>query len=335
MNPPTSLIYSDNVWCGISNWLYRGGKVTGPPEVIDAVKKIAFNEFEQSVLTLIERILPFTILFDKIYIIGELPLSNMLVTDMKSCLGVHFLGNRDVEDISPGKEETKHILYKTFFGNKENTNIKDLYHFSGPFAGDHPDLIPVLRNIITAMRLSKKINATLSCPIDKLSLHKTIGSDIPFRTEEESIETMQEIFKIHNFPILSVDAFRNEDKSINLTEMFRRMETVRRSKYLRIFREKVQSFLVNDQCDVSKTIMSGIVHDLKATLEQNVLVKDEISKRISIAALMDVVGLFIPGLGTLKETIDINIKRKKSLEYEWRLFVFEYGETVSSLQANA
>ena len=323
-----NLIFSENIWAGVSNWFYRGGKVSGPTEVLGAFTKIVENDIEQSALSLIKGIIPFTILFDNIYVVSEIPLSDPFINDLKKCLGVKFLRYRQIDDVIPSRDEVESYLYKIFSSSEDLAIIQKLYHLAGPFAGDLPDLIPAMRNILTSMKLSKKLNASLNCSAKELDVHKFVGERFISRETNQKVDIMQETLRLHKMPILTVDAFRNKDKSINLDVLFSSLETVRKSKYIYQFRKKIEFFFKNKSQEIADSILEDLIQDLREMIENLSLEPMEIGKRMSSAVLMDVLGYFIPGTGTLKELLDLKKEKSRSAGVEWRLFVFEYGDQI-------
>ena len=206
--------------------------------------------------------------------------------------------------------------------------IQKLYRIAGPFAADLPDLIPAIRNILISMRLSKKLNSSFNCSNEELDVHKFVGKTVVSNEVDKKVDVMQEVLHLHKMPILNADAFRNKDKSINLDNLFSSLEIVRKSKHLIQFRQKIDDFFQNKSTNISDSILKDMIDDLRKTLEEYVLVPGEIKKRISTAVLMDVVGSFVPGAGTIKESIDLKKEKTRSADMEWRLFVFEYGNQI-------
>ena len=321
-----NLIFSENIWAGVSNWAYRGGKVSGPPEVSGAFAKIVENDIEQSALSLVKKIIPFAVLFDNIYVVSEIPLSYPFINDLKKCLGVKFLRYGQIDDVIPSRDGVESHLYKIYSSGEHLEIIQELYRLAGPFAADLPDLIPGMRNILTSMKLSKKLNASLNCSAKELDIHKFVGESCVSNVPDQKVDIMQETLRLHRMPILSIDAFRNKDKSINLDVLFSSLEAVRKSKYIYQFREKIKYFFKNKSQENADSIFEDLIQDLRAMLENLALEPGEIGKRISSAVLMDVLGYFIPGTGTLKETLDLKNEKPRSAGMEWRLFVFEYGD---------
>lgn len=326
-----NLIFSENIWAGVSNWFYRGGQVSGPPEVLRAFTKVVGNDIEQSALSLVKKIIPFAVLFDNIYVVSEIPLSDPFINDLKKCLGVKFLRYKQIDDVMPSRDEVESYLYKIFSSSENLEIIQKLYRLAGPFAADLPDLIPGLRNILTSMKLSKKLNASLNCSAKELDVHKFVGERFVSIDPDQKVNIMQETLRLHRMPILTVNAFRNKDKSINLDVLFSSLEAVRKSKYIYQFREKIEYLFKNKSQEIADSILEDLIQDLRAMLENLALEPGEIGKRMSSAVLMDVLGYFIPGTGTLKESLDLKKEKSRSAGMEWRLFVFEYGDQIKKI----
>ena len=264
---------------GISNWLARGGKMSGPPEVLKALEKAVEEDIEQTGIRIIREVLPYALLFDRISIVTGVPFSAPFLRDLETSLGIIIVNPESISSEAPSKEEVEQHLAAITRRTDGGILMKALYKMAGSFAADIPDLIPIIYSMMLSFRLSKKLSATLNCSETDLEIHKAVGGGLIQPRTDERLDVMQRIFRIHELPVLTVDAFRDSQHRINLDGLFTSMKTLRQSQHIKRFREKLADFL-RSQDDIDQIIFKDILKDLRSAVEENVVSPTEIGKRI-------------------------------------------------------
>lgn len=328
------VVLSSYFWGGIYSWFTRGGIVRAPQEVLSAFKELLQRDAEHAILTLLNEMLPYSLLFDEIYLppILDIGLSEGIKKDMAQSLGSKVISIENLEEhVKIDRERAEHHLSIITSRSDAMDLISRLYRIAGPFAADYPDLLPVLHFMDAAVCLSRSLSARLNCRHMELGILEIVAENIVQPSVDERIEVMQQIFQVHNLPILTLDAFRNEKGVVDLHQMFSRMERLRKSKNIKRFRRKVSEIGDLSARNIRQVIAQELVQDLRTTLEEYVLSPTEVVKRLETAFLTDVIGMFVPvPIGTVLEGISMSREKKRNASLEWRLFVFEYGDVVST-----
>lgn len=326
-------VLGSHFWRGIYSWFARGGIISGPPEVLSAFGELLQRDAERTILILLDEILPYSLLFDEIYLppMQDMGLSEGLKKDMAQCLGVKVISKENLEEFKGiGREKAEHHLSAITSRNDAADLISRLYRIAGPFAGDYPDLLPVLHSMDAAVYVSRSLNARLNCRAMELGILEIVAENSVRPSVDERVEIVQQIFQAHNLPIVTLDAFRNEKGVVDLDRMFSGMECLRKNKDVGKFRRKISEIGDLPARSIKEVIAQELVQDLRTTLEEYVLSPDEIGKRLATAVLTDVIGMLVPvPTGTVIEGISMAREKKRSASLEWRLFVFEYGDVVS------
>ncbi len=333
MNKQSSkVVIGSHYWSGISGWFARGGQVDGPPEVLAAFSRLLKRDTAKVVLGMIDDVLPYSLLFDKVYVPAQqnLGLSEKLVTDLQTCMGISFVDAQEMGAFfEKPYERGEHLLGQMYRDKEYGQLVSSLYRIAGPFAGDHPDFIPVLASMDASVHLSKSLGARLSCKVDEVRVLKFVAQNTVEPSLDERLKVIDHVLQAHGLPVLNLEAFKSEDGLINLTYLFSAMEELRRSWGLRKFRAKIDELADIPESSLKSTIDGEIIKDLAATLEEVILSPKDTAKRMITAILTDIVGVLVPiPTGALLEGIALTSEKKKTQPLEWRLFVLEYGKKV-------
>jgi len=328
------VVLGNHFWSGIYSWFARGGiiEVSGLPELKSAVKEMLQHDADRTILRLLNELLPYSLLFEETYLppTQDLGLSEGLKRDMAQCLGAKVIGRERLEEFAEiGHERAKHCL-SVITSSGDRDLLSTLYGIAGPFAGDYPDLIPVLHSMDIAVHLSRSFNAKLNCSPTELKILKIVAENTVQPSANEKLEIMQKVFQAHRLPILTLYAFKNERDVVDLDKMFSAMKSLRKSEHITTFQRKVSEIAEIPNGDVEGVIAQDLVQDLRTSLEEVVLSPSEIGKRLNRAVFTDIIGMIthIP-TGTFSESVSLVREKKKSASLKWRLFVFQYGNLVS------
>ena len=328
----SKVVIGSHYWSGISGLFARGGQVDGPPEVLAAFSRILERDADRVILGMIDDVLPYSLLFDEVYVPTQqkLGLSEELVTDLQICMGVRFADAQEMGAfLEKPYERGEHLLGQMYRDKEYGQLVSLLYRIAGPFAADHPDFIPVLSSMNASVHLSKNLGARLSCKADEVRVLRFVAQNTVKPSVDERLKVIDHVLQAHGLPVLNLEAFKNEDGLINLTNLFSTMEELRRSSSLEKFRAKIDELANVPESSLKSTIDGEIVEDLKATLEEVVLSPKDTANRMITAILTDIVGILVPiPTGTLLEGIALASEKKKTQHLEWRLFVLEYGKKV-------
>ncbi len=327
-------IIGSHYWGGISGWFARGGQIGGSAEILEAFHKVLQEDADRAILTMINDLLPYSLLFDDIYVPAnqEQGLSDMLLGDLRSCLGVRFMAPEEIlKSSGDNYERGENLLRKVYPQENSDQLISSLYKIAGPFAADHPDFIPVLASMDTAVCLSQNLEARLVCKPNEIDVLKFVANGTVEPSANEHLKTVDSVLEAHSLPILTLDAFRKPDGVIDLTYLFSAMEKLRCHWSLDKFRSKIDELSSIPEANVKKIIEKEIVEDLRISIEKAALSPEKIAKNLVTSVLTDVLGILVPMTGTLLEGIKITSEKKENKRFEWRLFVFEYGEAISKL----
>lgn len=327
------VVLGTHFWSGIYSWFARGGVVSGPPVIMSCFREMFQRDAERTILRLLNEVLPYSLFFDEIYLppTEDMGLSEGLKRDMVQCLGVRVSSRKELEELAEtGRERAEHHLSVITSRSDARDLVSELYRIAGPFAGDLPDLHPVLHSMDVAVYLSQTLNAKLNCRPAELGILRIVAEGSLQPSADKRLEVVQKVFRVHDLPILTLDAFKNEKGVVDLDQMFSSMASLRKSNYIANFRRKVSEITKVPKGDIEQVIAQDIVHDLRTTLEEVVSSPSEIRKRLAQAILTDIIGIVVPfPTATPVEGVSIALNKKKSASLEWRLFVFQYGDVVS------
>lgn len=137
--------------------------MTGPPEILKAIEKAYDHDIEQTALRIVKHVLPYALLFDEISIVTGSPFSVAFLRDLETSLGVKIVKPDSLSSLAPCKDEVEQVLAAIMRRTDSAVLIKDLYRMSGQFAADLPDLNLTIYSIILSLKMSRALNATVSC----------------------------------------------------------------------------------------------------------------------------------------------------------------------------
>lgn len=326
------VVLGSHYWSGISSWFLRGGQIGGSPEVLAVLLENFERDAERAILGMIDDLLPYTLLFDEIYIPmqQDLGLSDGLLTDLKICMGVKFTDLEDTVTDTDDSRDRGECHLSRIYGHEEYHQLTtSLYQLAGPFAADHPDFIPVLVSMDTSVHLAKSLGARLSCRADELHVLRFVAQNTVDPAPDERLEVIDKVLEAHAFPVLNLKAFRKDNGVIDLTYMFRVIRELRESRSLRKFRGKIDELAHIPESSLKSTIEHELIEDLRTTLLEVVLDPEDMAKSMTTALLTDIIGVVVPiPTGTVLEGAALAFEKRRTRHLEWRLFVFEYGEKV-------
>jgi len=333
----SKVVIGSYYWSSVSGWFARGGQISGPPEIVSAFSQIMQKDAERVVLGMLGDVLPYSLLFDEVHIPIQqnLGLSQGLVSDLQTCMGVKFVDRQETETFSENAiERGEYLLGQIYRRKKCGQLISLMYKIAGPFAGDHSDFIPVLASMDTSVHMSKSLGASLACKASEIKALRFVAQNSVKPCVDKRLRVINRVLQVHGLPLLTLEAFRNKDGLFDLTYMFSAMEELRRSRSIERFRAKITELSEIPKSSTKDAIEDEVIEDLKTTLEQVALSPKGIVGRLVTAILTDVIGILIPIAGTILEGVTLVSEKKKTQHLEWRLFVFEYRQKVRGLRGD-
>jgi len=333
----SKVVIGSYYWSSVSGCFTRGGQISATPEIMSAFFQIMQKDADRVVLGMLNNFLPYSLLFDEVYIPIQqnLVLSQGLVSDLQTCMGMKFVDKQETETFSDNAiERGKYLLGQISRRDKGGQLISLMFRIAGPFAGDYSDFIPVLASMYTSVHMSKSLGARLACKASEIKALSFVAQNSVKPCVDKRLKVINHVFQAHGLPPLTLEIFRNKDGILDLSYMFSTMEGLRGSRSLERFRAKITELSEIPKSSTKGAIEDEVIEDLKTTLERVVLSPRRIKERLVTAILTDIIGILIPITGTVLEGITLVSEKKETQHLEWRLFVFEYQQKVKDLHGD-
>lgn len=246
-------------------------------------------------------------------------------------MGVTFANQEELEETEEDPNERgSHLLRAIYRRENADQLIHALYEIAGVFAADHPDLIPVLASMDSAVHMSRRLAARLVCRPNELSVLQSVAEVATDPSANRHLRVLESVLRAHRMPLLSVDAFSSEEGVVDVDYMLSAMESLRRHWSLKRFRAKMAELTDIPSDHVEEAVEQELVEDLRDALEEAALSPSKIRQRLVTAILLDLVGILIPlPTDTALEGMKIASELVNPVA-DWHLFVFAYGETIKA-----